>query len=380
MKGSLKIGRVLGIDIKLHFTWWFVFIFLSWALATGFFPQEFPGHSLVENWFMGITAALLLFVSVLLHELSHSLVARIRKIKVENITLFFFGGVAGIESEEMKPSSEFLMAIAGPLFSLVLAGVFYLVTFWVTNGLIQPILSYLILINLVLALFNLLPGYPLDGGRAFRALLYSYYHDLRKATKIAVSVGRFLAIFLVIVGLFSLFRGLGNGLWLVFLGGFLYFVAGLSYEQVVLKQVLENIPLKELLGKKYIQVNASLSFRDFAQKYSAKGESVFLVKSPGFLGVLDINTLIKMPSQLQEVMCMKQLATPLEKLPRLAKSDSVYTVFQKFARQPQNVLPVWEGKKLLGLVTNEGLLNRLQWEFRINEIKLKKGMRNFGRR
>src|SRR3989339_1316010 len=153
MDGGLRLFRIFGIDIKIHFTWWFIFVLLAWGLREGFFPQQFPGFSAPQYWFMGIVAALLLFVSVLLHELSHSLVAQARKIKVESITLFFFGGVAGITREDLEPVSEFLMAIAGPIFSFSMAGLFYLIYAFNGNGYLHAITYYLYQINLIVGVF-----------------------------------------------------------------------------------------------------------------------------------------------------------------------------------------------------------------------------------
>src|SRR3989344_3892890 len=200
MDGGLRIFRIFGIDIKIHFTWWFIFVLLAWGLREGFFPQQFPGFSAPQYWFMGIVAAVLLFVSVLLHELTHSLVAKARKIRVESITLFFFGGVASIPSEDVKPATEFWMALSGPLFSIVFAGILFLVHQLALPVLLKAVTAYLWQINLILGIFNLVPGFPLDGGRVFRALLMFYYRDIRKATKIASKVGRFFGVFLVFLG------------------------------------------------------------------------------------------------------------------------------------------------------------------------------------
>src|SRR3989344_4700434 len=158
MKKGLKLFTILGIDIRLHYSWWIIFAILTWSLSTAFFPSFFPTYTSLEYWVMGVISSLLLFVSVLLHELSHSILARFRKIKVESITLFFFGGVAGITREDLEPASEFLMAIAGPIFSLVLSGVFYTIYKLTTDGLWHPIVYYLAFINLGLALFHLRPS------------------------------------------------------------------------------------------------------------------------------------------------------------------------------------------------------------------------------
>ena len=276
MKGSIKLFSIFGIDVQLHFSWWFVFAFLTWSLSTSFFPHYFPGFDTQWYWVMGMVSVVLLFVSVLLHELSHSLVARYHQIKVENITLFFFGGVASINDEDMKPGSEFLMAIAGPLFSLVLAGFFFLIHKFNGNPFWTAITFYLYQLNFVLGLFNLVPGYPLDGGRAFRAVLYRYYKDLKKATRIAVLGGRFFALFLIFVGVMSMFSSSGGGLWFIFLGGFLYFIAGVSYEQVLLKDALNQIPIMGLLTKDYVTLEPSTRFSAFLEEYLDNDQDIFL--------------------------------------------------------------------------------------------------------
>src|SRR3990167_1069198 len=225
MRGTTRLFRLFGIDVQLHFSWWFVFALLAWILSSSFFPQYFPDLENKTYWAMGIISVLLLFVSVLLHELSHSLVAKAKKIKVESITLFFFGGVASIDDEDLKPSTEFLMSIAGPLFSLFLSVIFYLIYSLNGNIFWTAITFYLYQLNLILAIFNLVPGYPLDGGRAFRAILHAYYRDIKKATRIAVLGGRAFAVFLILFGIISITGGSG-GLWFILLGGFLYYKIG----------------------------------------------------------------------------------------------------------------------------------------------------------
>ena len=362
MRGVTKVFKIFGIDVQLHYTWWFILAFLSWALSKSFFPDFFPGYSTAMYWFMGITSAVLLFISVLLHELSHSLVAKAHKIRVESITLFFFGGVAGITKEDMKPSSEFLMAIAGPLFSLFLGGVFYLINISQINGIISAITFYLYQLNFILAIFNLVPGYPLDGGRAFRAVLYWHYKDLRKATKIAVAVGRFFAGFLIILGIFGLFNGIGNGLWFVLLGAFLYFIAGVSYNQVIMKDVLDKIPVKDLISKKVPTLNPEMKFKDFVKKYANTEEEVFLVKDKKFSGFLDLRLVSEIPDKLQQIVKLKQIALPLNKLKGIDKNEHAYTAFRKFATQNVELLPVLDKGKVIGVIKRSSIMNRLQWQ------------------
>lgn len=323
---------------------------------------------------MGVVSVLLLFVSVLLHELSHSLVAKVRKIKVDSITLFFFGGVASIDDEDMKASSEFLMSLAGPLFSLLLFVIFYLIYALNGNSFWTAITYYLYQINLILALFNLVPGYPLDGGRAFRAILYNYYKDIKKATKVAVLGGRFFAIFLIVIGMINLFSGsgFGGGLWFVFLGGFLYFIAGVSYEQVVMKDALSQITVKDLLQKEYIMINPSLRFSEFLQKYQDSDEEVFLVKGTSFRGVLDLKNSAPVPAKMHKMLAVKQLATPLSEIGSLQRTDSAYAAFRKFSEHNIDLLPVMEKSKLLGFVTRKKVMHRLIWSLKYGQGGKKK--------
>ncbi len=367
MDHGIKIFRVFDIDIYLHYSWWLVFILLTWSLATGFFPAYFPSFSVEEGWVMGAVAAILLFVCVLLHELSHSLVARAKKIKVDSITLFFFGGVAGISKEDMKPSSEFLMAIAGPLFSLVLSGLFYLLFRWDGNVFVTAISLYLYQLNLVLGLFNLVPGYPLDGGRAFRAILYGYYHDLKKATKIAAAGGKFVAGMLFFIGVFSLFAGLGSGLWYMFLGGFLYLIAGTSYEQVVIKETLSSIPLKSFSLAELPVVSPELLLKRFITQYASSGKSLFLVQDGQFQGFVDLHLLAPMPLKLQDVLKLKQVAVSFSHLKPLQLKDTAYTAFKSFLEQSVDLLVVVDKKKNIGVLTRDAVMNRLLFELKFTD-------------
>ena len=377
-KGSIKLFRLFGINIQLHFSWWFVFALLAFNLSVSFFPnlcagkltEGFLATAIIPGcaslgtgsyWIMGIVAALFLFLSVLLHELSHSLVAKLRKIKVESITLFFFGGVASIHEDDLKPGSEFLMAVAGPLFSILLGLVFFTINHFTSNGIVTAITFYLYLINFMLAGFNLIPGFPLDGGRAFRAILHAYYKDLKKATRIAAAGGRFFGIFLIIVGILSFF---GGGWWLVILGGFLYFTAGLSYEQVIIREALIKIPVKELLSKDFSLVDAEMKFADFLKRHVNCGEEIFLVKSKNFSGILDLKELDKISLSAQKWIKIKQLAIPVDKLSSLRENDTAFTAFKKFAEEKINLLPVYKNSKLLGFVTQKIVTQRLVWSLK----------------
>ena len=357
MRGTTKIFRVFGIDVKIHFSWWLIFLLLTWSLSVTFFPHYYPNYTTNQYWFMGALSAVLLFVSVLLHELSHSLVAKNKKIKVDSITLFFFGGVAGISDDKLKPSAEFQMAIAGPLFSLFLAGIFFLIHKSEVNGMFTAITFYLYQLNFILALFNLVPGFPLDGGRAFRAILYAYYKDLRKATRIAVACGRFFAAVLIIVGIVGIFTGLGGGLWFVLIGAFLYFIAGLSYQQLIVRETLSKIPIKNLMRKGYVTLNPELKFSEFVK--TNPEEDAYLVKDKNFSGILDLGKVIQIPVNLQQVVKLKQLAVPFSQLKSINVHDNAYIAFKKIMEQQASLLPVMDKGKFIGLISQKAIQNRL---------------------
>jgi Zn-dependent protease len=192
MRGSLKIARIAGIDIGIHYTWILAFFIIGWSLAQGYFPQQYKSWTSTAYWTAGFLSAVLLFLSVLLHELAHSLVAQARGLPVSSITLFIFGGVSNLSEEPGNAGQEFLMAIVGPLTSLALAGVFWLMHFLPVNEdtFIAAIVGYLAFINLALAAFNLLPGFPLDGGRVLRSIIWKTTGNLVKATDIASLIGR----------------------------------------------------------------------------------------------------------------------------------------------------------------------------------------------
>jgi len=364
MNSSWRIGRIFGIDIKLHLTWWFVFVLIIWSLSSSFFPEFFPGYDVKTYVIMGIVATILLFLSVLLHELSHSVVAKSRNIKVESITLFFFGGVAGISDEDIPPASEFLMAIAGPLFSLVLKGIFFLLMTFSQNLFLVAISFYLYQLNFVLALFNLIPGFPLDGGRALRALLNWHYHDLRKATQIAVFGGKIFAGILIFFGIVQLWAQTSTGLWLLFLGGFLYVIANASYEQVIFKEVLNKISVKELMTKKVNLLSPKMKFSDFTQKYSNSEQEVFIVKDKNFSGILDSRRIQKTSREAQERMILQQLALPLSAVRGLQETDNAYQAFKRFVEENLEILPVSKKEKISGYITRKVLTHRLIWSLK----------------
>jgi Zn-dependent protease len=216
---TIPIGRVLGIPIDLDYSWFLIAALITWILAVNYYPAEFKGGTSAEYWLMGAVTAVLFFGSIVVHELAHSWVALRYKIPVQRITLFIFGGVSQIAGEPPSASAEFLIAVVGPLTSLALAAIFFLLERLLVSA--PPALAvakYLALINGLLGLFNLIPAFPLDGGRIFRAIVWGMNKNFRRATLIAASTGRFFGFLLIIAGVWQALRGnVINGLWIAFI-------------------------------------------------------------------------------------------------------------------------------------------------------------------
>jgi Zn-dependent protease len=235
MQKSLKFGSVSGIPLQVHVNWFITAALVTWSLAIGYFPQQHPGWDKVDYWLLGTITAMLFFGSVLLHELGHALVALRERVPVKSITLFIFGGVAHIANEPDTPGSEFRIVMAGPLASFLLAGFFMIVSL---PSFVPPQVAsaagYLSQVNVVLAVFNLIPGFPLDGGRILRAFLWRLRKDFYQATRWAAHTGLFIAILFVVIGIVFIFSGdIMPGLWLAFIGWYLSVAAQEGYRQSI---------------------------------------------------------------------------------------------------------------------------------------------------
>ena len=249
MRQSFSLGRVFGIEVRVHATWLLAFAFVTWGLANGYFRFIAPRQGLGFPLLLGALSALLLFASVLVHEFSHSLVARALGMRVRDITLFIFGGVSNIGGEAISARNEFLISIVGPLTSLALASVFWLVAqsiggttvvdllFGSARGLrgmtpLAAILNYLASVNLLLGVFNLVPAFPLDGGRVFRSILWGTTHRFDRATRIAALVGQGFGFLMIGLGLVRIFVGdVAGGVWTIFIGWFLAQAAGAAQRE-----------------------------------------------------------------------------------------------------------------------------------------------------
>lgn len=250
MRGSIRIGKIFGIPIGLHYSWFVIFGIVTFSLSYYIYPDSYPGWSNSMYWLIGIITSLLFFCSVLAHELSHSLVSRRNGVPIKSITLFIFGGVARISRESSRASGEFKMAIAGPLSSMVIAGIFTVI--WLisrnSNEPVAALSSWLAYINGSLAVFNMIPGFPLDGGRVLRSILWGATRNYRRATRIATRIGQGVAYLMIIGGLVIAFKyDWLSGIWLAFIGWFLNNAATASFSQVTLREGLGNFTAGDVM-------------------------------------------------------------------------------------------------------------------------------------
>ncbi|MDD2316095.1 MAG: site-2 protease family protein [Desulfobacterales bacterium] len=299
----IDLFRILGFEVRIDLSWVIVAILIAWSLSTGVFPFRHEGLSAQTYWTMGILGAIGLFLSIIFHEMSHSLVARKFGIAIKGITLFIFGGVAEMKQEPPSPKAEFFMAAAGPLSSLLLALMFYALSQLARNaGWPEPvdgILRYLAWINGMLAVFNLVPAFPLDGGRILRSVLWGWKKNLRWATRIAAGIGSGFGLVLIFLGFLQFFSGnFIGGMWWFFIGMFLRGAAGMSYRQLLVRRALEGEPVRRFMKPDPVTVSPSATLEELAEDYIYRYQfKLFPVVDKGnqLLGCVTIKMIKEIP-------------------------------------------------------------------------------------
>jgi len=301
---SVRLFNILGFEIKIDISWLILAALVTWSLASGLFPEYYKDLPRASYWWMGVAGAAGLFLSIVFHELAHSLVARNFGISMKGITLFIFGGVAEMEDDPPNPRTEFFMAIVGPLSSAAISLFLFLIIFWGKERgwpvTINGVLAYLAWLNIVLAVFNLLPAFPLDGGRVLRSALWSWKKNLRWATAIAAKVGSGLGISLIILGVISLFMGnFVGGLWWFMIGLFMRSTAQRSYQQLLARGLFHAKKVKDLMVRNPLTVPRSISLTEFVNEYVYKHHfQMYPVLSLGRLtGCISVNQVAATPRE-----------------------------------------------------------------------------------
>jgi Zn-dependent protease/CBS domain-containing protein len=361
---SIPLGKIFGIPIGLDYSWFVIFALLTWMLADSYYPGEFKHWSPLLYWLTGAVTAIMLFVSVLLHELGHSVVALRYKIPVRSITLFLFGGVAQIGAEPPSAVAEFFIAIAGPLVSLALAVVFYAAQSLVAG--MEPLLGlakYLAYINMALVLFNLIPGYPLDGGRVFRAIVWAITGDMGRSTLIAANVGRFFAFLLIFAGVWQMFSGdLGGGLWVAFIGWFLDNAASVQIQQVMFRGLLTGYRVSQAMSTHCAIIAEDLTLQQLVdEQILGSGQRSFLVnRGDQTVGLITLHRIKEAPRPEWATTSAAQVMLPLEQLKCVDPDTELWSALQELDRNGVNQMPVIRDRHVIGMLSREDVITFLR--------------------
>jgi Zn-dependent protease/predicted transcriptional regulator len=366
MKG-VKLFRVLGIQISLNYTWFIVFGLITWSLASGYFPSYYPDLSRSAYWVMGFFGAFFLFLSVLVHELTHSYIAKREGIEVKEIILFIFGGISQLTKEPEDSKKELKVAIGGPLSSLVLALIFWILFKTTLRSphliLFTGLLGYLAFINLSLAIFNLIPGFPLDGGRVLRALYWRKTGSLKKATRIASETGKWIGVGIIILGLFWILTGnLIGGFWFVIIGIFLRSAAEGGLQQVVMKGALEGVKVRELMSHGIISVEPSLHINRLVEDFYLTHKHITypVVKDGKIIGIVTLKQVKEVPRDQWVEKTVREVMMPIREEIMLDPDGEAVDALQKMIRTGEGRLPVVKDGKVVGMVTRKDILSLLE--------------------
>jgi Zn-dependent protease/predicted transcriptional regulator len=387
MRSGIRIGKLLGIRLRVDWSWFLILILMAWNLSTRFGVL----HSDWSPWVasvLGTTAALLFFVTVLIHELAHSLVAQRGGTDVRSITLFMFGGVSDIQREPDSPRSEFSMAIVGPLTSLVIGFALVLVTSAAVGPLLDAVRSpqqaisrlspgttlvvWLGSVNLMLGLFNLLPAFPLDGGRMLRATLWAATRSLRRATRWAAGVSQGIAWLMIVSGVSTIFGlrftlfggGLANGLWLAFIGWFLSSAAATSYRRVVVRDILEDVPVERMMRRDPLTVGPDIPIGTLVDEFiMVRDDRAFPVTANGELsGIVTLEDFRSVPRSRWHETSVRDVMTPAGELVTVMPDEDASDALDKLGQHDIRQLPVVDDGHLVGMVRRSDVIRWLQFQ------------------
>ena len=355
--------HLLGIEIRLDPSWILLAVLITWTLAVGFFPASYPDLEPQTYWLMGGIAALGLFASIILHELAHAVVARRDGLEIDGITLFVFGGVAEMKAEPASPKAEFRMAIAGPIMSLLVALVCYLIGLAGTAvGAAVPfvgVFAYLAFINTILAVFNMVPAFPLDGGRVLRAAIWHWKGSLRRATRITASMGSGFGIGLIVLGLLNVLAGnFIGGIWWFILGLFVRAAAQMSYQQVLVRRGLEGMPVQRLMNRSPVSVTPDISVAELVEDYVYRHHFKLypVVEGEKLVGCVELEAIKSVPRD-------QWASTPVSAIMKDCSADNTVTPETEAVDLLSRMRPAEGGRflvtgedgRLLGIVTRKDL-------------------------
>jgi Zn-dependent protease/CBS domain-containing protein len=386
MRGGIKVARLFGINIFVDWSWIFIFLLVTWNLAAFVFPTLHPDWELSLTLMISLAASFLFFGSVLAHEIAHSLVAKAKGLPVRRITLFIFGGAADIGREPPTAGSEFLIAIVGPITSVVLGALFLFSGAFVINGPalaagtpveiltamgpVGTLFIWLGSINILLGVFNMVPGFPLDGGRVLRSILWAITRNLKKATRWATFVGQLVAWGFIVTGVAMVFgfqvpifgTGLIGGLWLAFIGWFLNNAATASYQHVVVQDMLEGVPVYRLMRHEVQGVEAYLPLSNLVYDHIiGTEESAFpVLENDRLVGMVTLEDVKKVDREEWDRTIVRDVMIPEEKLETVSPRENATEALEKLTRKDVQQLPVVYAGELVGLLRQKDIMRWLQ--------------------
>jgi Zn-dependent protease len=388
---GVRLGRLFGIQIAIDPSWVFIVILMTWSLAVTF-SHWHSNWGDGTCWAVALLGSLLFFASVLLHELAHSLVARRFGVPVSSITLFLFGGVSNIEREPPSAKAEFFTAVVGPLTSIVLGVALLLIGSLVTSvptgTTLDPTAAFMLLdpgetllmwlgtINIVVGIFNLIPGFPLDGGRLLRSAIWAATRDLRVATRWASAIGQAIGWGFVLLGVAIAFgadvpffgRGIVSGLWLAFIGWFLASAAAQSWRMQLVHELLEGWPVSRLVRPVAATVRPDLELAAFVNDWLMRGDdrAFAVVDDAGrFLGLVTLADIRRVPRPQWTATRMADVMTPRERLVTTSPREDLADALMKMSRADVSQLPVMDGQELAGMLLRSDVVKWIELQLQI---------------
>jgi Zn-dependent protease/predicted transcriptional regulator len=370
-RGSgIPLGRIFGIPIYLHPSWFIIFLLITLSLRTQFVSQH-PGWTPAQHWTLGIVTSVLFFGSVVFHELCHSMVARSYRIPVDSISLFVFGGLAKIQREAENAMQEINIAIAGPLSSLFLAGCFWLIAYFSpADSMIAAASKWLWEINLTLALFNLLPGFPLDGGRVLRGIAWGITKDFTRATSIASNSGKIFAYGLIFVGIWQALNGNWvSGLWTAFIGWFLLSASQETYAQVALRNTLTGVRAQDIMTSDVPTVARDISLEEYVHEVLRTGRRCHVVTAGGKpVGLVTLHGVRTVPRDEWGNTSIQAAMLPLDRIHSASPDEPALAVLDRMQNEDINQMPVVSEGHIVGMIARDTILRFLQTRLQLGRF------------